>query len=157
MIRVLALDIGTNTGWAVRAKDGGLMYGTKSFQPKGLEGGGMRWLRFRNWLSEIITLTEPDAIFFEEVVGFPRKNQGRDSAIYNGFVSHLSEFCEARKIPYKGAPVGKIKKFITGTGNASKAQVMVAVDRLGHVCLDDNQADAIALLLFVETEVIALD
>ena len=115
----------------------------------------MRWLRFRRWLAEMIKEAKPDELYFEEVVGFPRKNSGRDSAIYNSFVAHMSEFCEAKNIPYQGVPVGKIKKFITGAGNASKAQVMVAVDALGHVCLDDNQADAIALLLFVESEVLS--
>lgn len=155
MIRVLALDMATKLGWAVRSVDGGIAYGTQNFTPKGLEGGGMRWLRFRNWVAEIVKVSKPDVIYFEEVVGFPRKNMGRDAAIYYGFSSHLSEYCEVSNIPYKGVGVGKIKKFITGRGNASKVDVIAAIKKLGYNVSDDNQADAIALLLFVEEEVLS--
>lgn len=153
MTRVLALDMATKLGWAVRSADDMIAYGTQNFTPKGLEGGGMRWLRFRNWLAEIVKVSKPDVIYFEEVIGFGKKAKGRDSKIYHGFAAHMSEFCESQKIPYQGVGVGKIKKFITGNGNASKEDVIFEIKKLGYNVTDDNQADAIALLLFVETEV----
>ena len=48
--------------------------------------------------------------------------------------------------PYQGVPVGTIKRHITGKGNASKDQVLAAVRGLGHSPVDDNEADALALL-----------
>jgi Holliday junction resolvasome RuvABC endonuclease subunit len=45
-------------------------------------------------------------------------------------------------------PVGTIKRFITGKGNASKDQVIAAVQAHGHKPEDDNEADALALLYF---------
>ena len=47
---VLALDLGTTTGWALRAADGLVTSGTVSFRPGRYDGGGMRYLRFTNWL-----------------------------------------------------------------------------------------------------------
>jgi len=45
-------------------------------------------------------------------------------------------------------PPSTLKKFITGKGNATKADVMAAVtSRVGHPVTDDNAADAIALAL----------
>ena len=44
---VLALDLGTTTGWALRGQDGGITSGTMAFKPSRFEGGGMRYLRFR--------------------------------------------------------------------------------------------------------------
>ena len=48
---VLALDLGTTTGWALRSGDGAITSGTMTFRPSRFEGGGMRFLRFRAWLT----------------------------------------------------------------------------------------------------------
>ena len=49
----LALDLGTSTGWAIRGHDGLITSGTVSLRPGRFDGGGMRYLRFTNWLTEI--------------------------------------------------------------------------------------------------------
>ena len=46
---VLALDLGTTTGWAMHGHDGLITSGTASFRPRRFDGGGMRYLRFVNW------------------------------------------------------------------------------------------------------------
>ena len=53
---ILALDLGTTTGWALRGHDGLITSGTASFRPGRFDGGGMRYLRFANWLGERISL-----------------------------------------------------------------------------------------------------
>ncbi len=150
--RILALDLMTHTGWAARAADGGVLFGTKDFTPKSMEGAGMRWYRFRNWLSMMALETGCEMVFFEQPVGFPRKNMGRDQRVFDSFAAHVTEFCERQHLPYRGIGVGKIKTFATGKGNASKEAVFDAVRKLGYYPLDDNQSDAIALLLLAESE-----
>ena len=54
---VLALDLGTTTGWALRGQDGGITSRTITFRPTRFEGGGMRFLRFRGWLAEVAALS----------------------------------------------------------------------------------------------------
>lgn len=141
---LLALDLGTITGWALSNAHGHITSGTQSFRPTRYEGGGMRYLRFDNWLNETQKLIGPvDAIYFEEV----RRHMGVDAAhVYGGFLAALTAWCESLSIPYEGIPVGTIKKFIAGAGNASKKQVMIAVEKKGHHPKDDNEADALALL-----------
>ena len=39
---ILALDLGTTTGWAIRGFDGLITSGTVSFKPSRYDGGGMR-------------------------------------------------------------------------------------------------------------------
>jgi hypothetical protein len=72
---MLALDLGTTTGWALRTPDGLITSGTVSFRPSRYDGGGMRYLRFTNWLTELDQLSGPiAAIWYEEVrrhVGTP--------------------------------------------------------------------------------------
>jgi len=143
---VLALDLGTTTGWALRSQDGGITSGTIGFKPSRFEGGGMRYLRFRGWLAEIAGLSGGLArIVFEEV----RAHAGTDAAhIYGGFLAHLSAWSEERGVPYEGVPVGTIKAFATGKGNANKALMIAAIEARGFRPADDNEADAIALLLW---------
>ena len=50
---ILALDLGTTTGWALRSHDGLITSGMVSFRPGRFDGGGMRYLRFTNWLTEL--------------------------------------------------------------------------------------------------------
>ncbi|SFM91671.1 hypothetical protein SAMN05421863_106912 [Nitrosomonas communis] len=58
----------------------------------------------------------------------------------------LTAWCEHHNIPYQGVPVGTIKKHATGKGNASKDEMIASVRELGHAPIDDNEADALALL-----------
>lgn len=110
----------------------------------------MRYLRFRKWLDEVNQLSGGiDQVYFEEV----RRHLGVDAAhAYGGFLAQLSSWCEDKKIPYLGIPVGTIKKHITDKGNAGKAQVMSEVRKLGFKPADDNEADALSLLdLIIKT------
>ncbi|MDP2434002.1 MAG: hypothetical protein Q8O33_18570 [Pseudomonadota bacterium] len=148
---ILALDLGTHTGWAIRLKDGQIISDTEDFKPQRFEGGGMRYLRFRKWLTEIKHSGDGiDAVYFEEV----RRHAGVDAAhAYGGFMATLTTWCEHHDIPYQGVPVGTIKKHATGKGNAGKADMIAAATARGHTPVDDNEADALALLHFaIETQ-----
>ncbi len=143
-ITILALDLGTSTGWALRSSDGAITSGSESFRPQRFEGGGMRFLRFKRWLAELKDMTGGiDALHFEEV----RRHVSTDAAhAYGGFLATLTAWCEHHQIPYQGVPVGTIKKHATGKGNAGKDLVIAAMTALGHAPADDNEADALALL-----------
>ena len=141
---ILALDLGTTTGWALRLGDASLNHGFVHFKPQRFEGGGMRYLRFKRWLGEIRLLAgEINGIYFEEV----RRHLGVDAAqVYGGLLATLTSWCEHHRIAYRGVPVGTIKRHATGMGRASKASVMEAMRIAGHPVTDSNEADALALL-----------
>ena len=143
---MLALDLGTTTGWALHGFDGLITSGTTSFKPGRYDGGGMRYLRFTNWLTEIDRLSGPiEAIWFEEV----RRHAGTDAAhVYGGLMATLTAWAELRGVPYEGVPVGTIKKHATGRGNADKKAMIAAARARGFSPADDNEADAIAILLW---------
>lgn len=141
---ILALDLGTTTGWALRDFDGLVTTGTASFKPGRYDGGGMRYLRFTNWLTELDRLSGPvGTIWFEEV----RRHAGTDAAhVYGGLMASLTSWAELRGIPYEGVPVGTIKRHATGKGNAPKQAMIDAARARGFNPADDNEADAIAIL-----------
>lgn len=103
----------------------------------------MCFLSFSNWLN---SLKDISAVYFEEV----RRHLGTDAAhCYGGFFAILAAWCEREKIPYKGVPVKTIKRFIAGKGNASKSEIIEAVMDKGFFPQDDNEADALALMFYV--------
>ena len=151
---ILALDLGTTTGWALRSANGPVAHGFVSFKSQRFEGGGMRYLRFGRWLADMLSLSGPQsdsqtnltgigAVYFEEV----RRHLGVDAAhVYGGLLATLTAWCEHHQIPYEGIPVGTIKKHATGKGNASKDDMIAAARLLGYAPTDDNEADALAIL-----------
>ena len=141
---ILALDLGTTTGWALRSHEGLIISGTASFRPGRYDGGGMRYLRFTSWLTELDRLSGPiAAIWFEEV----RRHAGTDAAhVYGGLMASLTAWAELRGVPYEGVPVGTIKRHATGKGNADKEAMIAAARERGFSPVDDNEADAIAIL-----------
>jgi hypothetical protein len=100
-------------------------------------------LRFRAWLEGIAEDTPGiAAIHFEEV----RRHLSTDASHVHGGL--LTAWCEERAIAHQGAPVGTIKRHITGKGNVNKAGVIEAIRARGYSPTDDNEADAIAILLW---------
>jgi len=142
---VVAFDLGTECGWAI-TQAGIITSGMQPFRPGRFDGGGMRYLRFRRWLDELRGDTTIERVAFEEV----RRHMGVDAAhVYGGLLATLTAWCEQHKIPYEGVPVGTIKKFATGKGNADKPAMIAAAVAWGFTPVDDNEADALALLRYI--------
>jgi hypothetical protein len=148
---LLCLDLGTSTGFALQTADGAIVSGTVSFKPSRYDGGGIRYLRFRAWLDS----TAQDSagigvVHYEEV----RRHLSTDAAhVHGGLLAMLTAWCEQNAIPYQGVPVGTIKRFIAGKGNADKQAVIAAIRDRGFKPADDNEADALAILLWaIETD-----
>jgi len=140
-VKILAIDPGTHCGWALTDDRARIASGVWNLFPGRHEGGGMRFLRLRGYLSAILDQEKPDAVAYEEV----RRHMGVDAAhIYGGIVAALTEECERRKIPYRGYPVGSVKKLATGNGAADKEGMIGAAQAAWpHAGIDDdNEADA---------------
>jgi Holliday junction resolvasome RuvABC endonuclease subunit len=162
-VRLLGIDPGTSCGYAIlETETGHIVSGVWDLSSRRHEGGGMRYLRLRSHLLDIFA-AGIDAVGYEEV----RHHIGTDAAhVYGGIVATISSTCEDQKvdvprklgfapfrpaIPYQGIPVGTIKKFATGKGNAKKPEIVEAANRLWPTAFiqDDNEADArfIAMVL----------
>jgi len=140
----MTIDLGTQMGWALDSGTSSqINSGTVSFASRRFEGGGMRYLRFRAWLDETLSMLPGlKAVYFEEV----HRHAGTDAAhVYGGLMATLTAWCEDHKIPYQGISVGTIKKHATGKGNAGKPEMIAAMVAKGHKPKDDNEADALAI------------
>lgn len=142
-MNILAIDLGTKTGWAF-LRHGQVLAGTMDFTPNRYEGGGMRYVKFQDWLIGLLGHDRNiDRIYFEEV----RAHKGNAAAhAYGGLLARLGVWCKRNGIPYLGIPVGTIKKHATGKGNSNKAAMLEAAANRGWTCADDNECDARFLL-----------
>jgi crossover junction endodeoxyribonuclease RuvC len=140
-VRILAIDPGTSCGWAVRHSADTWDSGVWDLAPRRHEGGGMRFLRLRAYLREVLDRFPPDVVAYEEV----RMHRGVDAAhIYGGVVAVVVEECEARKIPYSTVHYATAKKTATGKGNADKAAMVAAANARWPRAepFHDDEADA---------------
>lgn len=109
--------------------------GVWNLKPRRHEGGGMRYLRVRRTLEELLHAPNVTrgfngsriaAVFYEEVAA----HKGTAAAhIYGGIVATIASVCEELSVPYQGIPVGTVKKRATGKGNCDKeAMILAAID-----------------------------
>jgi crossover junction endodeoxyribonuclease RuvC len=141
MDNILALDLGTTMGWAL-IENGKVSSGSVSFKPTHFDSVLCRYTRLKRWLNDNHCVTFDDIIY--EAV---RRHNGTIAGqTYGGFMATLQMWCDAKGLPYEGVPVGTIKKFATGNGNASKLAMVAAMKGRGHKPRDHNEADALALL-----------
>lgn len=143
---ILCLDMATTCGWALLAQ-GRVVSGSFDMRPAEGEAVGIRFIRFRReLLSNFRAVRE---VYYEEV----RRHEGTHAAhIYGGFWAILNAWCEENSIPCKGVEVAAIKKHVTGKGNARKSQMIDAMERRGYAPVDDNEADALALLSYIRVQ-----
>lgn len=145
-MRILAIDPGTRCGWCLGQPGERPVLDAWDLGSRRHEGGGMRFLRLRNYLAELLDGpgTRPDLVVYEEV----RRHLGTEAGhIYGGIIAEITAAAEQRKIPYQGVPVQHIKKYATGSGNADKDAVLRAM-RARHKRIDVlgyDEADALAL------------
>lgn len=140
-MNILAIDPGTKCGWALYR--GGRLDGSGVWDLKiqRHEGEGIRWIRFRKFLDLVENV---DLVAFEEV----RHHAGVIAAhTYGAMVAIITAWAEANKVQYVSVPVGTVKKFATGKGNADKGQMIEACqEKLNIQTNDDNEADALWIL-----------
>ncbi|KXJ63020.1 hypothetical protein AXY46_03105 [Achromobacter xylosoxidans] len=142
---ILALDLGTKTGYAVRKRDGKVVHGTEDFTPRTSWAPGQKWQRFRSWLSATITAHNVTQIAFEDV---KRHGPGQVLAAhaYGGFRAMLEMVADQHRVTLVPFGVGQIKKHWTGSGVAKKDEMVMQAKVRGFRSMDDNNADALALL-----------
>lgn len=140
---ILALDLGTATGWATLNRDGVIACGTETFPSGKRNHPGQRWAAFRAWLNRTIENGQVHAIAYEDV----KRHLGTDAAhAYGAFRALLEMVAASHNVQLLPVGVGTIKKTWTGRGNADKAAMLAEAKRRGFQPESDDAADALAIL-----------
>ena len=139
--RVLALDLGAHFGWAMHLDE------DRPIQSGHRKLGKNKESEFWAWLFEVVTNASvtPSCIVYEDV---KRHMSTAAAHAFGGYRAILWQVCQIHGIESVGVGVGEWKKHITGKGNAPKNDVIAAIKKRGYPVTDDNEADAIGILLY---------
>lgn len=148
--RYLALDLGTQTGWAISEGNRIVDSGVRDFKLKSSEHIGNRGIRFYNFL---LTLGQPDVIFYEKVQFMGNRKCGDGGELYKGLLMIMNMFAAGFNIETIGVHPMTLKKSFTGSGVADKVIMCEKAREYGWqggmsgTALLDDEADAIALII----------
>jgi Holliday junction resolvasome RuvABC endonuclease subunit len=146
---ILALDLATKTGWAFR-QNGLIVSGVQDFSLRRGDSPGMRYVYFNAWLNQLWQKLNPQVIFYEQ----PHMRGGHATEVLAGLVAHLQALCARAEIEHTAVHTGTLKKFATGSGRGDKSGMIAkARKELMREPIDDNEADAVCLLLYAEENI----
>ena len=135
-MKILALDIATKTGWKTETASG-----VWNLKPNRGESEGMRVVRFKSRVRELIELEGISLVSYERPAGMHKAS----IMVASEMVGVLKDLCLEKKIQLACYSANEIKKFATGKGNANKQKMIDKAIELGFNPTDDNEADAIHL------------
>lgn len=140
---ILALDVATSMGWALRTA-AGVTSGRANWAERRGETRGDRLYRFHRWLNAMNACGL--ALVVYELVQGPGK--GAAQHVYSQFEGILLAWAARYRIPVRSVPSMTLKKAIAGTGRADKPAMLAAVRSRGYAPDSHDEADAIAVLLW---------
>ena len=142
-MKILALDPATHCGFAHSCG----ISGTWDLSVRRDESSGMRLIRLRGKLDEILRDVGVDSVVYEVALQMLHRRAG--ASVQSEIQGVLKLWCEDNKIEYRSYSPTEIKKHATGKGNAGKpAMIDAAVAKWKRVFQDhqENEVDALWLL-----------
>jgi len=154
-MNILAIDLGTKTGYAIFKRGGQMMAGSESFAPKKDDGVAQRAFKFKRFLPAITEGMEIQVCYYERVLHHSAVQAAHVYGLLEGLLQMWADTHNVRLVQV--SPM-TIKKFWTGTGRSDKKAMMAECEKRGFIVgNDDDMSDAIALLHYaLEMEDICL-
>jgi Holliday junction resolvasome RuvABC endonuclease subunit len=146
-MKILSLDLGTKTGWAILAGPPPCTpdSGVQTFDVRRGESPGMRYHRFRAWLREMMFMFDAgDIVIYEQA----HNRGGAATQLLNGMTAIIFEECAVAGVDHDTIHSSTLKKWATGSGRAEKQAMIEAARRRGGTPRDDNEADAWLILCY---------
>ena len=149
---LLTLDLATHCGWTYgEPEDIRFAYGTHTLPSTG-EDVGSFLAAFRDWLLAQIIPSHRDAVVVFESPIMPAQTSMATLRKLYGLAGVTEMLCKDHDIKCMEVSAGSCRAFIGAKrtqGQDMKKAVIAAVERYGYEPDDDDQADAIAIRLYV--------
>ena len=144
-MKVLALDQATKTGWATDTASG-----VWDLKPNRGESEGMRVVRFKAKVKEIIEIEGIELVAYERPAGRFKAS----IMVSSEMVGVLKDLCIEKGVKLACYSAPEIKKHATGKGNSGKpAMIKAAKEKWPHIhIIDDNHSDALWILDYTKKD-----
>jgi len=144
--RILAIDPGTRCGWA-RLDGAQVESGVWDFS--GPQSWGAKWSDFHARLMGKTTALQAQTIVCEDQT----RIRGRYALLCWGWQVMVMALAAQQHMELLVVNPATLKKWATGKGGASKAEMIAAAcDRYGEWVTDDNEADSLLLLAYAREQ-----
>jgi Holliday junction resolvasome RuvABC endonuclease subunit len=147
---ILSLDLGTITGWACALPGAEPAHGHIRLPHD--RGDGAFFSAFRRFLLDHITVHAPRLIVYEAPLITAGMTSVQTVFRLFGLAAHTVEIANIREVRCERANNASVKKFVTDNGRAKKPEVMNAIRARGWFPDDENEADALAVMLWAESK-----
>ena len=148
-MRILALDTATQTGWAIADGKTIVESGVQDFARRRGESPGLQFLQFRTWLKKFCLHFDIDLLVYERA----HHRGGAATEIGVNLTGRVQEVAAELGKEYATVHTSTLKKWVTGSGRASKSEMIEAAKSiLGRDPIDDNEADAVHLARWAAEE-----
>jgi Holliday junction resolvasome RuvABC endonuclease subunit len=153
MPRLLALDLSTNTGWALLERGEPPRFGTVKLPPAIGDDQGGRFKHLIEWLDGMQSLTGFDSLAYERPI-LPRKSGDLATTMETltllwGLCTIVQLYAHQNGLPCKPCPVEQAKITLTGSKHAKKEDmVRAAMGTMNWKVSNDHEADAGAVGLW---------
>lgn len=141
---VLAIDLGTNLGWALHSERGvesGVLHLTKNCKKGAFSKAG--YARLYSFLACVYAKSKG----FILAVEIPHCGKFlAANRILFGLLGVVEMFVQVHEVPVTEYRPTAIKKYWTGKGNADKKAMLEATKKRGFAIKDHNESDAAAML-----------
>jgi Holliday junction resolvasome RuvABC endonuclease subunit len=149
--RVLALDLAQHFGWACNNRDDYKLISSGHVKLKMKN----RELVFQDWVLQHLRMYTPDYVVYENIQFSRNVQAGHCAGMWRGLLNAACQSCIVKAI---GVPVGTWKLHLCGKGHGKckkpekgdtfEYQPIIALRERGYAVTDDNEADAIGILLY---------
>jgi Holliday junction resolvasome RuvABC endonuclease subunit len=148
---IMAIDQATKAGVAFQLKGSAkisvelwdLSIGTKESQ-------GMKWLRFEAKFRDALVSNKIKAVAYE----LPGGRNVKPIIHSAKMIGIMEKVCVEEQVEYLEFSSSEVKKMATGNGNANKElMVKAAREHWGYEGEDDNEADAINILMLLKAKI----
>lgn len=149
MKKLLALDLATETGFAVGSPDGEPTYGSFRIFDVGI---GAFLDAFETWLTKQVRDYQPGLVVFEAPI---LKKEGTQISTVRKLTSlaGITEMvCHRSETQVLEAHLQSVKKYFSGKGNATKEDMIQSAHRWGWPTDNHNQADALGIWAYTISE-----
>ena len=106
-MKILALDLGTKMGWAIR-RDGLIVSGVKDFSIKRGDSPGLRYSLFAKWLKNEYFINS-DLVYYEQ----PHMRGGYATEVLYAFVGILQKWCNDFSVEHSAVHTARLKWVLT--------------------------------------------
>lgn len=140
MGRVFCLDLASRVGWAFGPPvDSGV---ERFLRP------ATRWVEFSDWLAERLDTLAPDRVVYEAgLMGRGKRIDSNATRVAFGMSTRVEEQAARRGIRCESVHNATLKLWATGSGKASKEEMLAAAVRVwGERLVDFDEGDARCLL-----------